>query len=80
MTLEQNLLNLGDDILNANNVKDLILSRLLIDKKISKEIALEYSEKWQIIIIKKSWFKKWVEKFKIPEPNNYTYMFVKFED
>jgi hypothetical protein len=58
----------------------MVLERLVHDKIINKEIALEYSEKWQIIVIKNNWFKTWVKKFNISNPNQYIFKYVKFED
>jgi len=65
---------------NANQCKDITIDRLLKDGHITSDIAYEYTEKWQIIIIKKSWFQRWMEKFSNDKPNSYIYKLVKFED
>ena len=67
---------------NANGVKDAVLARLQADKIITDEQAKEYAEKWQIIIIKKGWFKRWMNAFDKDkgESANYQFKYVRFED
>jgi len=74
------LLTLEEDIKNANTVKDLVIQRLLDDKVITDQQAEDYADKWQVIIIKPSWFERWMEKLKIKTPNSYRFKYVKFED
>jgi len=65
---------------DANGVKEAVLGRLLTNKIITEEQAKEYSEKWQIIIIKRGWFKRWMYAFNKAESSNYQYKYVRFED
>ena len=74
------LLTLEDDIKNANTVKELVIERLVKDKVITSQQAEEYADKWQMIIIKPSWFERWMEKLNIKTPNNYRFKYVRFED
>jgi hypothetical protein len=74
------LLTLEEDIKNANAVKDLVIQRLLDDKVITDQQAEDYADKWQVIIIKPSWFESWMEKLNIKTPNSYRFKYVKFED
>jgi hypothetical protein len=74
------LLTLEEDIKNANTVKEVVIERLLKDKVLTEEQAEEYMDKWQMIIIKPSWFERWMEKLKIKTPNNYRFKYVRFED
>ena len=74
------LLTLEDDIKNANTVKELVIERLVKDKVITSQQAEEYADKWQVIIIKPSWFERWMEKLNIKTPNRYRFKYVKFED
>jgi hypothetical protein len=74
------LLTLEEDTKNANTVKDLVIKRLLDDKVITDQQAEDYADKWQVIIIKSSWFERWMEKLNIESTNNYRYKYVKFED
>ena len=74
------LLTLEDDIKNANTVKEVVIERLLKDKVLTEEQAEEYMDKWQMIIIKPSWFERWMEKLNIKTPNNYRFKYVRFED
>ena len=79
MTIENQLLQVPDNTVNANLVKDIVIQRLLDDGVITEEQANEYSEKWQMIVIKTNWFKRWMEKFGMSK-DSYQYKFVKFED
>ena len=74
------LLTLEEDIKNANIVKDCVIQRLVNDKVITDQQAEDYADKWQVIIIKPSWFERWMEKLNIKTPNNYRYKYVRFED
>jgi hypothetical protein len=80
--IDNELLNLDVNIDNSNSIKDMILSRLEDDGVITPEKAKEYSEKWQVIIIKKSWFSRWSSIFFNKEEANdcYIFKYVKFED
>lgn len=77
--IDSMLMSLEDYTLNANQVKELVLSRLVIDGLITNQNASDYTEKWQVIIIKPNWFERWREKFKIKK-EGYRFKFVKFED
>jgi hypothetical protein len=74
------LLTLEEEIKNANTVKDLVIQRLVDDKVLTDQQAGDYADKWQVIIIKPSWFERWMEKLNIKTPNNYRYKYVRFED
>ena len=66
---------------NSNVVKELVIQRLLKDGVLNDAQASEYTEKWNVIIIKPSWFEKWRNKFRGGVDNdNYVFKFVKFED
>jgi hypothetical protein len=78
--IDSMILSLEGDIKNANTVKDLVIKRLLDDKVITDQQAEDYADKWQVIIIKPSWFERWMEKLNIKTPNSYRYKYVKFED
>ena len=85
MQIDDMILNLDANHMNFDCVKSIILYRLLQDKKITKEIFETYNTKWNIIIVKKNWFKSWAQKFwgsKIKDENisDYQFRFVKFED
>jgi hypothetical protein len=70
--------DLSDEILNANSVKEMVLSRLLSDGLITTEIAEEYAVKWQVIAIKPSLFKRWMNKYN--REDFLLFKYVKFED
>jgi len=79
-TIDGMLLEIEDYTTNANQVKDLVLERMVADNLIDSDQAAEYHEKWQVIIVKKSWFKAWADKYSKGERREYLYKFVKFEE
>jgi len=80
MEIDKTLLEIQSYVENANHVKEITLNRLLVDNIINNEQAKEYAEKWQIMVIKKSWFKRWTEAFGEKLKGDYIYKFVRFED
>jgi len=79
-TIDSVLVEIDSMTKNANLCKEMIIDKLFKDGIINQEIASEYMEKYQIIIVKKSWFKKWMDKFAKNEDDTYIYKLVKFED
>jgi hypothetical protein len=67
------------DTLNANAVKEIVLNRLVTEKIITKKQGEDFTYKWQVIIVKPSWFKRWASKLKITDDEG-IYKIVKFED
>ena len=78
--LDSMLLSLEEDIKNANTVKDLVIQRLVDDKVLTDQQAKDYADKWQVIIIKPTWFERWMDKLNIKTSNNYLSKYVRFED
>ena len=67
--------------LDANSAKEIVLEMLEMNGVITPEIAVEYNEKWQIVVVKKGWFKRWLRSFdKQEESEEYMYKMVKFEE
>ena len=80
MTLDSQLISMEENILNATTVKDMTLLRLFNDKVITEEQFKEYSEKWQIILIKNGWFKRWIKVFgDNKNKEDYQFRYVKIE-
>lgn len=79
-TIDGFLLEIETYTKNANITKDIVLARLANDGVITEEQLNNYSENWQIVIVKKTWFKKWMDKFCKDESNLYIYKYVKFEE
>lgn len=67
-SVESMLISLPEYITNANLVKDMVIEQLYKDEIITKEVFERYTDK-QIIIFKRSWFKRiftddaWVYKY-----------------
>lgn len=79
MSIDKYMLDIDSNTKNANMIKDMVLDRLRTDGLITEEQATEYMNKWQIILIKASWFKRWMNAFN-REQDGYYYKLVKFED
>lgn len=62
MQVENTLLSMEENIANAEAVKDVVLSKLLKDEKISEDDYNTYKSEYGIIIFKKSWYKRLFEK------------------
>lgn len=77
--MDSMLISMEEYTVNANTVKNSVLERLQIDGVITEQQAEDYSEKWQIIIIKTNWFTSWLNKFK-KEKDSYQCKYVKFEE
>jgi len=78
--IDSMLISIEEYTTNANLVKELVISRLIIDKVITEEQAKDYIENWQVVIIKPTWFERWAGKFKIANPSNYRFKYLNFEN
>ena len=79
-TIDSMLISLEEYTTNANLVKELVISRLIMDKVITEEQAEDYRDNWQVVIIKPTWFERWAKKFNIPNPSNYRFKYINFEN
>ena len=78
--MDSQILSIEGDIKNANNVKEIVLNRLLSDKVITEEQAEMYATKWQIIVVKYGWFERWFKTLSGRKAESYCYKYVRFED
>ena len=78
--VDNQLLTLDQDIQNANKVKRIVVASLIENGYISEEDGHDFSERYQVIIYKNSWFKDFVKKF-LPDsdPNGYRYKIVEMQ-
>ena len=80
-TIDSELINLDANIANANIVKEIVLTRLYDDGHIPEKTYNTFMENWQMIIIKRGWFQRWLKKFgPKDDPETYQYMLVQFEE
>lgn len=79
MKIDQELMDMESFVKNANATKEIVLQRLLQDKVIDEKTAEHYSTNWQVIVIKRNWFERWMNKF-MKDKNGYQFKYVKFED
>jgi kynurenine formamidase len=66
-------LEIGTNTMNCNNVKDLVLQKIYEDGILTEEELEKYSTEYQIIIVKRGWFKRWFNKFS-PNEDKEAYM------
>ena len=79
-TIDNTLVTMEANTRNANAIKEMILSTLFQDGKISQKTFDNYRENYQVILIKRSWFATWCEKkFGTETDEKYQYKFVQFE-
>jgi hypothetical protein len=75
--LDSQLVNIDSDIKNAQAIKNTVIGVLLNNEIISEENAEVYHRDYQIIIIKKSWWRNWKDIFGDNSDSGYHYKFVK---
>ena len=78
MKIDNMLMDMPVNISNATMVKAMVLDRLLMDKVITQSEHREYSDEWQVIVIKRSWYKRWWNRFHKGTDDSYIYKLVKF--
>ena len=71
------LVNIKSAYINSNVVKEVVLNQLLNDEAITDEQHAEYYADWHIIILKKSWLKKWSDRVLKGDKDTYIYQYVK---
>ena len=75
MEIDRTIIDMEDNVYNSNLCKEVVLRQLLLDGVITDKQYDEYTVEWNIVIVKKSWFKKF---FKCDDNNIYVYKYVKF--
>ena len=79
-TIDSQTISMESDTLNANIVKLTVIEKLLINGIITEDQAEEYTVNWNIIIVKRNWFKRYFGKpTNSDDGNGYVYRYVNFE-
>lgn len=81
--IDNQLLSIEADTQNANRIKDLVLSSLIKQGLIGEQDGLDYAERFQVLIYKGSWFKRFYEKYVKNDTNKmdgYFYRIVEMQD
>lgn len=79
MEIEQELLRLEVNTLDASTIRNLVLYKLLEDGVITQKQYDNYIYNWQVIVIKRGWFSQWCNKYK-KNASEWTFKYVKFEN
>ena len=75
--VDEALLQMSGDIKNAQAIKDMVINQLFEDDFISADERDRYMMKFQVIIIKKSWWNNWRKIFGEDSSSGYHYRLVK---
>jgi hypothetical protein len=62
-SIDEQLFSIETDTQHANKVKDLVVASLIRQGLISEEDGLDYAERFQVIIYKGSWYKRFFDKY-----------------
>lgn len=89
-TIDTVLVQMESFVKNAEVVKGMVAERMMKEGLLTKEQSEEFCEKWQVVIIKRKWYKQWWKKYfdnnldddgiLDKDGNSYQYKLVKFED
>jgi hypothetical protein len=61
--IDEQALTLESDIKNANKIKDIVVNSLIKEGLISQNDGMDYVERFQVLIYKGSWFKRFFDKY-----------------
>ena len=81
--IDGQVLTIEADTQNANKIKDVVISSLIKQGLISEEDGLDYVERFQVLIYKGSWFKRFFDKYLKNDTNRidgYFYRVVEMQD
>ena len=83
MIIDEQSLTIESDIKNANKVKDIVVDSLIKQGLISQDDGMDYVERFQVLIYKGSWFKRFFDKYIKNDTNRldgYFYKIVEMQD
>jgi hypothetical protein len=83
MIIDEQGLTIESDIKNANKVKDIVVNSLIKEGLISEDDGMDYVERFQVLIYKGSWFKRFFDKYIKNDTNRidgYFYRVVEMQD
>ena len=79
--IDTQLVSMESDTLNANIVKLTVIEKLFNNGVITEEQADEYTVNWNIVIVKRSWFKRFFGiKNNEGDEKGYIYRYVNFKN
>lgn len=61
--IDNQLMSLEQDTQHANKVKELVIGSLIRQGLMSQEDGMDYVERFQVVIFKGSWFKRFFDKY-----------------
>jgi len=74
--MDNQALELEEDMLNYNKVKDIVVRKLVSEGYLSEEDGEEFTERCQVLVYKGTWFSKWFDK-NMKSSSNKNHYFIK---
>ncbi len=78
--MDNRALELEQDMINYNRVKDVVISKLVLEGYLSEEEAAEFTERCQVLVYKGNWFSKWFDKNQKSDKNGYYIRMIEMKD
>lgn len=78
--MDNRALDLEQDMINYNRVKDVVISKLVTEGYLSEEEAEEFCDRCQVLVYKGSWFSKWFDKNQKSDKNGYYIRMIELKD
>ena len=61
--MDQYLMQMEQDTVNYNTVKDMVIDKLVREGLITEEQGDDFMHRCQVVVVKNGWFKRWCSKF-----------------
>jgi hypothetical protein len=78
--MDERALQLEQDMINYNRVKDVVISKLVTEGYLSEEEAEEFCDRCQVLVYKGNWFSKWFDKNQKSDKNGYYIRMIELKD
>ena len=79
--MDQQLLELENNMVNYNKVKELVINQLINEGYMSDDEGKEFTDRCQILVYKGNWFSKWFERnMKDSSKENYYIRIIQMKD
>lgn len=79
MKVDNQLVDMGDDIKNAQSVKDIVIRKLYREGLIDIKTCNEYLQNEQIFVFKTSWWRNWKNIFTDKQKDGYYYQLLNID-
>jgi len=70
--MDSQIIELEQDTVNYNVVKEIVIKKLIEEGSLSKEEGEEFIDRCQVVVVKNGWFQRWCTKFAKGTEEKYT--------